>query len=891
MAKHPAQHGFPTVTGMTHLRPSLVVVGHGMVGHRFVQAAIEGGLTETHDIVVLGEEPRPAYDRVALSSFFAADSADELSLLPAGTYDDPRVRLVLDASVTAIDRVERVVTYVSPVPRDSVEPLSSPGSVTALAYDALVLATGAAPFVPPIEGREKDGCYVYRTIEDLEAIRAASLDATSGIVIGGGLLGLEAANALVQLGLDTHVVEMAPRLMPVQLDSAAGATLVRHVEQLGVSVHAGVLTEAVTGEDSVTGLRLRPAGTEEARETETIDAQIVVFSAGIRPRDALARECGLDVAPRGGVLVDEQCRTRDERVFAIGECAAPGGTMYGLVAPGYAMAEVVLDALRDGPKTFTGADLSTKLKLLGVDVASFGDAFATTEGSLELVFSDAVAGVYKKLVVSEDGTRLLGGILVGDASAYGVLRPLVASGIALPANPEELILPAGRGAIGLQLGDEAQVCSCNDVSKGQVLAAVRDEGCEDVESVKACTRAGSTCGSCVSVVKNIIEEHFTSVGKVVDKGLCEHFRLSRQELFDVVAVHGYKRLDDIVEAHGTGRGCDVCKPAIASILASQFNGHVLDRDNRRLQDTNDAYLANIQRNGTYSVVPRIPGGEITPDRLIVIGEVARDFNLYTKITGGQRIDLFGARMEELPAIWRRLVDAGFESGHAYGKSLRTVKSCVGSTWCRFGVQDSTGLAIALEQRYRGLRSPHKLKGGVSGCARECAEARSKDFGIIATEKGWNLYVGGNGGAVPAHARLLAGDLETETLISYLDRYLMYYIRTADRLQRTSTWIDQLEGGLERVRAVVVDDALGLGAELEAAMDRHVGSYSDEWRATLEDPEKLGRFVSFVNAPGTPDPTISFTEERGQIRPADPDGTVVLGTTIAVGAPSGVGARG
>ncbi len=551
--------------------------------------------------------------------------------------------------------------------------------------------------------------------------------------------------------------------------------------------------------------------------------------------------------------------------------------MYGLVAPGYAMAEVVVDALLDGPGTFTGADMSTKLKLLGVDVASFGDAFATTDGALELTYADAVAGVYKKLVVSEDGTRLLGGILVGDASAYGILRPMVSSGLALPDNPEQLILPASTGAR-LGMPDEAQVCSCNDVTKADILHAVAEQGCEDVAAVKACTRAGSTCGSCVPTVKNLIEEHFASVGKVVDRGLCEHFRLTRQELFDVVAVHGYRRFDDIVEAHGTGRGCDVCKPAIASVLASQTSTHILDRETAALQDTNDAFLANLQRNGTYSVVPRIPGGEITPEKLIVIGEVARDFDLYTKITGGQRIDLFGARVEQLPQIWRRLVDAGFESGHAYGKSLRTVKSCVGSAWCRYGVQDSVGLAIALELRYRGLRSPHKLKGGVSGCARECAEARGKDFGVIATEKGWNLYVGGNGGANPAHARLLAGDLSTETLVSYLDRFLMYYVRTADRLQRTSTWIEHLEGGLDRVREVVVDDALGLGAELEAEMARHVGGYADEWRATLEDPEKLARFVSFVNAPDTPDPSIAFTTERDQLQPIAP-------ALIPVGAPA------
>lgn len=837
-----------------HLRRTLVVVGHGMVGHRFVQAAIERGLTETHDIVVVGEEPRAAYDRVALTSFFEV-GAEALSFLPAGEYDDPRVRLLLDTVAEGFDPETRTV-------------LLAGGEV--LRYDELVLATGAAPFVPPIPGHDLPGCFVYRTIEDLEAIREAAATATVGAVVGGGLLGLEAANALAQLGLETHVVEMAPRLMAVQIDDAGGATLTRHIERLGLTVHTGAMTSAVVERDG------RAAGLALRDDPDPIEAEIVVFSAGIRPRDALARTAGLDLAERGGVLVDERCRSSDPHVWAIGECAAPAGRMYGLVAPGYAMAEVVVDALLGGPGSFTGADMSTKLKLMGVDVASFGDAFATTPDALELVFADAVAGVYKKLVVSEDGTQLLGGILVGDASAYGVLRPMVASGIRLPANPEELILPAGRGGgANIELPDEAQVCSCNNVTKGDIVAAA---------AAGDTTTAGTTCGSCKVQTKKIIEDYFTSVGQVVDKSLCEHFALTRQELFDVVAVHGHRSFDQVVAGHGTGRGCDVCKPTVASILASQLNGHVLEGDRRVLQDTNDAYLANIQRNGTYSVVPRIPGGEITPDKLIVIGEVARDFGLYTKITGGQRIDLFGARMEQLPLIWRRLVDAGFESGHAYGKSLRTVKSCVGSTWCRYGVQDSVQLAIDLELRYRGLRSPHKLKGGVSGCARECAEARAKDFGVIATEKGWNLYVGGNGGATPAHARLLAGDLDTETLVRYLDRFLMYYIRTADRLQRTAPWVDSLDGGLDRVRAVVVDDELGLGSELEAAMARHVDSYLDEWKATIDDPEKLARFVSFVNAPDTPDPHISFREERGQIAPDDADGPVSLGATIPVGAP-------
>jgi nitrite reductase (NADH) large subunit len=856
---------------MTHppkTRKTLVVAGHGMVGHRFVQAAVERGLTETYDVVVVGEEPRPAYDRVALTSFFAASSADELSLLPLGAYDDPRVRLVLGTAVTAVDREARRVRL---------------ADGTELAYDELVLATGAAPFVPPVPGHDLANCFVYRTIEDLEAIREAAAGATTGAVIGGGLLGLEAANALLQLGLDTHVVEMAPRLMPVQVDEAGGAVLARHVEELGLTLHTGVATSEVLAEDGrVVALGLRDA--------DPVPTDLVVISAGVRPRDGLARAAGLAVAERGGVLVDERCRTGDEHVWAIGECAAPAGRMYGLVAPGYAMAEVVVDALLGGEGTFTGADMSTKLKLLGVDVASFGDAHATTEGALELTYADAVAGVYKKLVVAPtaDGTAhtLLGGILVGDASAYGVLRPMVSSGIELPENPEDLILPASRGGAEVGLPAEAQVCSCNDVSKAQLVDAVAraENPCADVACVSACTRAGTTCGSCKPLVRTIVEEHFAAAGREVDRSLCEHFALTRQELFDAVAVHGHRRFDDVVATHGTGRGCDVCKPTVASILASQLNHHVLDEGARTLQDTNDAYLANIQRNGTYSVMPRIAGGEVTPEKLIVLGEVAREFDLYTKITGGQRIDLLGARLEQLPAIWRRLVDAGFESGHAYGKSLRTVKSCVGSTWCRYGVQDSTSLAIMLEERYRGLRSPHKLKGGVSGCARECAEARGKDFGVIATERGWNLYVGGNGGATPAHARLLAGDLDTATLVRYLDRFLMYYVRTADRLQRTAPWVDGLDGGLERVRAVVVDDSLGLGSELEAAMAQHVDTYFDEWAATLEDPGKLARFVSFVNAPDVPDPTIGFTTLRDQVTPAEAAGPVQLGATIPVGAP-------
>ncbi|MBO3748775.1 nitrite reductase large subunit [Streptosporangiaceae bacterium NEAU-GS5] len=802
----------------------VLVVGYGPAAHRFLETLRERGFGGT--VTVVGEEPRPAYDRVALTSYLSGKSADDL------TYPVPEgVTTLLGRRIVAIDRESRTAT-------------ADDGSVTP--YDVLVLATGSAPFVPPVPGRDLPGCFVYRTIEDLDAIRAAAAHATSGVVVGGGLLGLEAADALRGLGLATHVVEMSPWLMPRQVDEGGGAVLRGHVESLGVRVHAPSGVAEIAGGDRVEGL-VQPDGS-------VIAAQVVVFSAGIRPRDELARSAGLAVGERGGIVVGETLRTSDPAIYAIGECALVNGMIYGLAGPCQTMAEVAADQITGGRATFTGADMSAKLKLLGVEVAQFG----AMGGALDVTYMDPVAGVYKKLFVSDDAATLLGGICVGDAGPYTSLKPFV--GKPLPAAPSDLLFTGG--GVALDIPDDAQVCSCNNVTKGAIGAAIADHGLTDVPGIKACTRAGTTCGSCVPLLKQILVKS----GVEVSKALCEHFTQSRAELYAIAQVRGISTFSQLIAEHGTGRGCDICKPAVASILASLGNGHILAGEQAALQDTNDHFLANLQKNGTYSVVPRIPGGEITPEKLIVIGEVARDFGLYTKITGGQRIDLFGARVEQLPQIWRRLVDAGFESGHAYGKALRTVKSCVGSTWCRYGVQDAVGLAIMLELRYRGLRSPHKIKAAVSGCARECAEARGKDFGVIATELGWNLYVGGNGGFKPRHADLLAADLDTDTLVRTIDRFLMFYIRTADRLQRTSTWLEGLDGGLDHLRSVIMDDSLAVCADLDAQMDRHVSGYFDEWRATIDDPDKLRRFVSFVNAPGVPDPSISFEIEREQIKP-------------------------
>ena len=827
---------------------TVVVVGHGMVGHRFVESLRRRDTGNAWRVVVLAEESRAAYDRVALSSYVGNASADDLAL---DEHADPLVELHLDEPVVAVDRGARSVTT---------------AKGREFAYDELVLATGSVPFVPPVPGRDLDGVFVYRTLDDLDGLRDAARAATatagagrrSGVVVGGGLLGLEAANALRQLGLSPHVVEMAPRLMPVQVDEGGGALLRSLVSELGLRVHTGVSTAAIA-RDHRGGLTVTLSdGTE-------LDASVVVFSAGIRPADSLAREIGLGVGERGGVLVDERCRTDDEHVWAIGEVAAVKGRTYGLVAPGYAMAEVVAERLGAGGEArFTEADMSTKLKLLGVDVASFGDAHATTPGALEVTLNDPVAGTYSKLVVSDDATTLLGGVLVGDASNYETLRGFL--GETLPGDPMSLIAPAGDGAVGVgidALPDGAQICSCNAVTKGALVEAITTGEASTVPELKACTRAGTTCGSCVPTLAKVL----ASCGVEVSKALCEHFTHSRAELYEIVMATGLTTFSEIVAQYGTGRGCDVCKPAVASMLATLAGGHILDGESAALQDTNDHFLANMQRNGTYSVVPRLPGGEVTPEGLIAIGSVAKDFGLYTKITGGQRIDMFGARVEQLPAIWRRLVDAGFESGHAYGKSLRTVKSCVGTDWCRYGVQDSVGLAVALELRYRGLRSPHKLKSGVSGCARECAEARSKDFGIIATETGWNLYLGGNGGFTPRHAELVATDLDTTTLVRTIDRFLMFYVRTADRLQRTAPWIESLEGGIDHLREVIMEDSLGICASLDEQMATHVAGYADEWAAVLDDPDKLERFTSFVNAPGVPDPTIEFVDHLGRRVPA------------------------
>jgi nitrite reductase (NADH) large subunit len=824
-------------------QPTIVVVGNGMVGYKFCEKLVLR--SNQFKIIVFGEEPRIAYDRVHLSEYFNGKSADDLSLSASSWYADNGISLHLGDPIQEINRIDKTVH-------------SLKGTI--IKYDYLVLATGSSPFVPNIDGIEKNGVFVYRTIEDLELIKEYAVNANVGAVMGGGLLGLEAAKALIDLGIkETHVIEFAPRLMPRQIDGAGSAMLQSKLKQFGLSIHLNKSTSEIAGGDKIEALNFN--------DETSLSVDMLVISAGIRPRDELAKLAGLQTSSRGGIMVNQKMQTSDADIYAIGECALYNSMIYGLVAPGYEMADIVVTHLTGGDKSFYGYDMSTKLKLIGVDVASFGDAFITEPDCRTIVFEDTHKGIYKRINISNDGKYLLGGILVGEAEAYNILLQTVNNKILLSPNPEDLILgsrggEASEGAGVMSLPDDALICSCEAVSKLAICSAVNG-GASSIDDLKKCTKAGTGCGGCVPLVKDLIAGAMKANGQYVKNVICEHFDYSRQELFDMVKINKLKNYDLVLDHFGKGDGCEVCKPAVASILSSLWNDVIVKQDT--IQDSNDRYLANIQKGGTYSVVPRIPGGEITPDKLIVLGQVAKKYGLYTKITGGQRIDMFGAHVNDLPEIWEELIDAGFESGHAYGKSLRTVKSCVGSTWCRYGLHDSVSFAIEIEERYKGVRSPHKLKGGVSGCVRECAEAQAKDFGIIATEKGWNLYVCGNGGSKPQHAQLLATDIDSATCIKYLDRFLMFYIKTADPLTRTATWLNKMDGGIAYLKNVIINNSLDINDQLEEEMQDLVNTFHCEWKEVVENDELRKRFVHFVNAPEEKDPAIKFEPMRKQIK--------------------------
>ncbi|KAH9891345.1 nitrite reductase [Cubamyces lactineus] len=900
-------------------RETVVVVGLGMVGIAFIEKLLDLDTEHRYRIVTCGEETHLAYNRVALTEYFQHRNIEKLYLNSPEWYqeqDPGRFSFYTGEAVVSLDTESRTVT-------------TDTGRI--IAYDHCVLATGSDASLPAYADLSVPGVFVYRNISDINKLlkwaEMEGMEGCSAVVIGGGLLGLEAAKAVYDLPSVKDVTIIHRQAYPLsrQLDAQGGEIVLRRIESMGVTFLGSTTVQSIHTDDKgvLVGLELA--------DGTTLKCGIVVFAIGITPRDDLARKTGLACSTRGGIIVDDHLQTSVKDVYAIGECASWKDNTYGLIAPGIEMADILAFNFTQA-RTQVGSfklrqmnnpDLSTKLKLMGVDVASFGDYFAerrvrpitpnrrtvkkgtlaqdpagsgveeahkphdasspkkrhgaaaaAAEGPVEAVtYRDPFGGVYKKYIFSADGKYLLGGMMVGDASEYAKLVAMVKKKKALDVPPSQFIIGSRTGLddLGADLDDDAQICSCHNVSKGRIVQCIKD-GVQSVADIKKKTKAGSGCGgcTCVPLVTNIVKAELKKAGVAVSNHLCPHFALFRADLFNVVKVKKLKTMPDIMKAVGTNPsaiGCEICKPAVGSILSSLWNEHVMDPVHHSNQDTNDRFLGNIQRNGTFSVVPRVPAGEITPDKLIVLGQVAKKYGLYTKITGGQRIDLFGAEKADLPSIWKELVDAGFESGHAYGKALRTVKSCVGTSWCRYGIGDSVGMAVQLEERYKGIRSPHKFKGGVSGCVRECAEAQGKDFGLIATDKGWNIFVCGNGGANPRHATLLAADVPPSRVIRILDRFIMYYIRTADKLMRTARWLESMEGGIEKLRKVILDDQLGICADLERDMDELVGTYYDEWKAVVNDQERQRKFRQFVNTDERV-PQAEKIVERGQSRPAN-----------------------
>jgi nitrite reductase (NADH) large subunit len=825
---------------------TLVIIGNGMVGQEFLNLIADRDESESWTIIVYGEEPYFAYDRIALSSYFKTRSAESLSLVSEEFFTENEIAISLSDPVVQVDRKNKTVT-------------SKRGFITQ--YDKLVFATGAGPFVPSIPGIEAEGVFVYRTIDDLKKIEDFSQSKNKGVVIGGGLLGLECVNALKNLDMEVEIVELSPHLMPAQLDPIGGQILKQKVEEKSFKVHTGKKTERIYENSAGKKVLQFVDGTQ-------LDCDLIVVSAGIKPRTDLAKQCELSIGSKGGISINQNCQTNDEDIYAIGDCASYNDIVTGLVAPGYEMAQAVVSHIFDGHAEFKEKIYSTKLKLAGVEVATIGSPFDVSDDYTEVMFVNGLDGLYVKLNLDKNNNQLIGAIMVGDSSSYDLLRTHYENKISLPESIVNHVLSNAGGmasSLNIELPETATICTCKNITKSELIDTVNCNEVKNIEMLKSVSNAGTGCTGCVPTLKTIINEVCEKNGWGKNKAVCGHFDYSRQELFDFISVKGIRTFREVLDKYGHGDGCEICRPLIASILSTTHNSLITLADQMPAQDFNDRYLANIQRDGTYSIIPRIPGGEIPPKQLIKLAAIADKHGLYTRITGGQRISFFGARIHQLPDIWSDLVNNGFESGHAYGKALRTVKTCVGDTWCPWGVQDSTSLAIKIEERYKGLRSPHKTKIGVSGCIRDCAESKIKDLGIIATEGGWTLYVAGNGGRDVQIALVFAENLDDDTAIKYMDRLFMYYIKTANHLTRMGIWLNNIEGGIEHLKEIVINDSLNICQDLENDLNKLLTQAGCEWSSVLDRDDIKARFSHYVNS-DREDQRIKHITARDQIQP-------------------------
>jgi nitrite reductase (NADH) large subunit len=769
------------------MREHLVVIGNGMAGCRAVEELLARDATR-YRITIFGAEPRPNYDRILLSPVLAGEKAfADIVLNDAGWYAANGIELIAGDKVVAIDRAARTVRATSG---------------RTVRYDRLVIATGSSPIVLPVPGADLPGVVTFRDMDDVERMLAAAAEGGRAVVIGGGLLGLEAAHGLALRGMAVTVVHLMPTLMERQLDEAAGWLLKEALEARGLAIRTRADTEEIVGERHVEGVRLK--------DGTLIPADLAVMAAGIRPNVSLARVAGLEIGR--GILVDDNMLTSDPAVLAVGECVEHDGQTYGLVAPLWEMCRALADTLVERPTGFSGAVTATKLKVSGINVYSAGD-FSGGEATQDIVLRDAFRGVYKRLILRDD--RIVGAVLYGDTADGPWYFDQLRRGEDVSACRDRLILgqAAALGseaadplALVAAMADDAEVCGCNGVTKARVVGTITGGACS-LDAVRSQCKASASCGSCTGLVEQLLVLTLGAEysGQREVKTLCKCTSFGHDDVRREIVAQEMRSIPEVMQKlnWSTPDGCSVCRPALNYYLLCALPGDY--EDDQQSRYINERIHANIQKDGTYSVVPRMWGGLTNPRELRAIADVVEKFDApMVKVTGGQRIDIFGIRKEDLPAVWADLNAAGMVSGHAYGKSLRTVKTCVGSEWCRFGTQDSTGLGVKLERATWGSWMPHKFKIAVSGCPRNCAEATIKDFGVVCVESGYELHVGGNGGIKVRATDLLCKVETEEEALEYCAAFVQFYREDAHYLERTAPWVERI--GLERIKARVVDDA-------------------------------------------------------------------------------------
>ncbi|MEC1266469.1 NADPH-nitrite reductase [Bacillus subtilis] len=790
-------------------KKQLVLVGNGMAGVRAIEEILSVAKDE-FQITIFGAEPHPNYNRILLSKVLQGDTdIKDITLNDWDWYEENNIQLYTNETVIKVDTENKTVI----TDADRIQP-----------YDELILATGSVPFILPIPGADKKGVTAFRDIKDTDTMLAASKQYKKAAVIGGGLLGLEAARGLLNLGMEVSVIHLAPFLMERQLDATAGRLLQNELEKQGMTFLLEKQTEEIVGDDRVEGLRFK--------DGTSIEADLVVMAVGIRPNTTLGAESGIPV--NRGIIVNDYMQTEIPHIYAVGECAEHRGIAYGLVAPLYEQAKVLAKHICGiETKPYEGSVLSTQLKVSGVEVFSAGDFNESEEKKAIKVF-DEQDGIYKKIVLR--GNQIVGAVLFGDSSEGNRLFSMIQKQADISETSKISILqPLSQEAgtsITAAMSDDEIICGCNGVSKGAIIQAIQEKGCSSTDEIKACTGASRSCGGCKPLVEEILQHTLGSDfdASAQKEAICGCTTLSRDEVVQEIKAKGLSHTREVMNVLGwkTPEGCSKCRPALNYYLG-MINPTKYE-DDRASRFVNERMHANIQKDGTYSVVPRMYGGVTNSTDLRKIADVVDKYEIpLVKMTGGQRIDLIGVKKEDLPKVWE---DLDMPSGYAYGKTLRTVKTCVGEQFCRFGTQDSMALGIALEKKFEGLNTPHKVKMAVSACPRNCAESGIKDLGVVGIDGGWELYVGGNGGT-----HLRAGDLlmkvkTNEEVLEYAGAYLQYYRETANYLERTSAWLERV--GLSHVQSVLNDPEKR--QELNGRMNETLSVHKDPWKDFLEDKQ-------------------------------------------------------